>query len=77
MAQFEADHERPPTPIEKLDLAQQATLDTRQAKHQPRTEAEQRATWAAEAAQVLGRGGIDRMLTAVWRQPRPAPPVGR
>ncbi|HEY3408759.1 MAG TPA: MobF family relaxase, partial [Propionicimonas sp.] len=75
VAQFEADHERPPTRIEKLDLAQQATLDTRQGKHQPRSEADQRAAWAAEAAQVLGRGGVDQLLQAVWGQPTVAPPV--
>jgi conjugative relaxase-like TrwC/TraI family protein len=75
VAQFEADHERPPTPIEKLDLAQQATLDTRPGKHQPRSEADQRATWAAEAEQAVGQGGLDRLLHAVWSQPRVAPPV--
>ncbi|CAL8977835.1 ATP-dependent RecD-like DNA helicase [Propionicimonas sp. T2.31MG-18] len=75
VAQFEADHERPPTPIEKLDLAQQATLDTRPGKHQPRSEADQRATWAAEAEQAVGQGGLDRLLHAVWSQPKVAPPV--
>ena len=67
---FEADHERPPTRAERLELAQQATLDTRPPKHQPRSEAEQRATWHAEAVQLLGRAGLDRML-----QPRAAAPV--
>jgi hypothetical protein len=37
-----------------LQLAQQATLETRDAKHEPRTLAEQRATWLNEAATVLG-----------------------
>jgi hypothetical protein len=31
-------------------LAQQATLETRDAKHEPRTLAEQRAAWYAQAA---------------------------
>ena len=31
--QFQNDHGRPPTPAEVLHLAQQATLDTRDAKH--------------------------------------------
>jgi AAA domain/TrwC relaxase len=35
-------------------LAQQATLETRDAKHEPRSLAEQRATWLGEAAAVLG-----------------------
>jgi conjugative relaxase-like TrwC/TraI family protein len=32
---FQHDHGRPPTPVEALRLAQQATLETRQAKHEP------------------------------------------
>jgi len=39
---FQVDHGRPPTPIETIKLAQQATLDTRDAKHAPRSEAQQR-----------------------------------
>ena len=73
VAQFQADHERPPTPVEKLALAQQATLDTRQAKHVPRSEAEQRATWRVQAERVLGPAELGRMLTQVLSQPRPAP----
>ena len=53
-AAFQADHGRPPTPIEAVKLAQQATLETRDAKHQPRSEAEQRRVWRGEAAAVLG-----------------------
>jgi conjugative relaxase-like TrwC/TraI family protein len=52
--QFQRDHGRPPTPVEMLHLAQQATLETRHAKHQPRTLSEQRIAWHNEAAQVLG-----------------------
>jgi hypothetical protein len=37
-----------------LHLAQQATLETRDAKHEPRSLAEQRATWFNEAAAALG-----------------------
>jgi hypothetical protein len=51
--QFQDDHGRPPTPVEALHLAQQATLETRDAKHEPRSLAEQRATWFGEAAAVL------------------------
>jgi conjugative relaxase-like TrwC/TraI family protein len=54
--QFQHDHGRPPTPVEVLQLAQQATLETRDAKHEPRSLAEQRATWLNEAAAVLGGG---------------------
>jgi conjugative relaxase-like TrwC/TraI family protein len=48
--QFQNDHGRPPTPVEALHLAQQAKLETRDAKHEPRSLAEQRATWLSEAA---------------------------
>jgi conjugative relaxase-like TrwC/TraI family protein len=49
-ARFQRDHGRPPTPVEAVQLAQQATLETRDAKHEPRTLAEQRAAWYAQAA---------------------------
>ena len=52
--QFQNDHGRPPTPVEALQLAQQATLETRDAKHEPRSLTEQRSTWLNEAAAVLG-----------------------
>ena len=35
--QFQQDHGRPPTPVEAIHLAQQATLETRDAKHEPRS----------------------------------------
>jgi conjugative relaxase-like TrwC/TraI family protein len=44
---FQRTHGRPPTPVESLQLAQQATLETRQAKHQPRSLTEQRQAWFA------------------------------
>jgi conjugative relaxase-like TrwC/TraI family protein len=61
--QFQDDHGRPPTPVEALHLAQQATLETRDAKHEPRSLAEQRSTWLNEAAAVLsGRGAVAAMV---------------
>ncbi|MDR7254192.1 conjugative relaxase-like TrwC/TraI family protein [Nocardioides sp. BE266] len=51
---FQATHGRPPTPVETLQLAQQATLETRDAKHEPRSLAEQREAWNREAIEVLG-----------------------
>jgi hypothetical protein len=57
---------RPPTPVEALHLAQQATLETRDAKHEPRSLAEQRATWLGEAAAVLGsREAVASMVRTV------------
>ena len=51
---FQHDHGRPPTPIEALHLAQQATLETREAKHEPRSLAEQRATWMDRGLSSVG-----------------------
>ncbi|WP_114908014.1 MobF family relaxase [Ornithinimicrobium murale] len=67
-AGFQADHGRPPTAIESVQLAQQATLETREAKHEPRTLAQQREAWHAEALDVLGEEGLSRMLTHVRHQ---------
>jgi conjugative relaxase-like TrwC/TraI family protein len=61
--QFQDDHGRPPTPVEALHLAQQATLETRDAKHEPRSLTEQRFTWLNEAAAVLGgRAAVASMV---------------
>ena len=53
-AAFQETHGRPPTPVETIQLSQQATLETREAKHEPRSLAEQRETWRREAIEVLG-----------------------
>jgi conjugative relaxase-like TrwC/TraI family protein len=64
--QFQHDHDRPPTPVEALHLAQQATLETRDAKHEPRSLAEQRSIWLNEAAVLLGgRGAVASMVQTV------------
>jgi hypothetical protein len=48
-----------------LHLAQQATLETRSAKHAPRSLSEQRTCWRKEAAQVLGGPqAVDAMVYA-------------
>ncbi len=69
--QFQHDHGRPPTPVEALHLAQQATLETRDAKHEPRSLTEQRTTWMNEASVVLG--GSDAVASMV--RTALAPPV--
>jgi conjugative relaxase-like TrwC/TraI family protein len=75
-AAFLADHGRPPTEGEMLALAQQANLETRDAKHAPRSLAEQRAAWRAEAEQVLGAGGVEQILAAIsGRSPQVLPPT--
>jgi conjugative relaxase-like TrwC/TraI family protein len=73
--QFQNDHGRPPTAVEMLHLAQQATLETRDAKHEPRTLAEQRIIWRNEAVQVLGGPeAVDAMVhTALHPSYRSSP----
>ncbi|MFT9656092.1 AAA family ATPase [Mycobacteroides abscessus] len=61
--QFQVDHGREPTNIEAIALAQQATLESREAKHEPRSLAEQRQTWRVEAIEVLGsQRAVTRMI---------------
>ena len=68
--QFQQDHGRPPTPVEALHLAQQATLQTRDAKHEPRSLAEQRTTWMNEAAAILGgRSAVASMVATALAPP--------
>ena len=64
--QFQATHGREPTNVEAIALAQQATLESREAKHEPRSLAEQRQTWLAEAIEILGgRRALTAMLGEV------------
>ena len=72
--QFQNDHGRPPTPVEALHLAQQATLETRDAKHEPRSLTEQRATWLNEAAAVLGGADAVASMVRTALAPPPRPP---
>lgn len=65
IARFQAEHGRVPTPNEAAWLGQQATLETRPDKHAPRAHAEQRATWRAEALEVLG--GAEQLAAYVRR----------
>jgi len=70
---FQSQFGRPPTAVETSVLAQQATLETRPAKHSPRSLAEQRVAWRSEADAVLGAGGVERMLATVLAQGRQRP----
>jgi len=63
-ARFQQDHGRPPTPVEALQLAQQATLETRESKHEPRTLTEQRDAWHTQAVETLGGpDAVQNMIT--------------
>jgi hypothetical protein len=59
-----------------LQLAQQATLETRDRKHEPRTLTEQRAVWRTEAAETVGGGHeIEAMLRRTLNPPATAAPT--
>ncbi len=67
--QFQRDHGRPPTPVEMMHLAQQATLETRDAKHEPRT-----PDRAADCLAQRGRPGARRTSNGARHGAcRPAP----
>jgi hypothetical protein len=59
--------------VEALRLAQQATLETREAKHETRTLARQRATWRAQAAETLGGPEAVQAMISTALHPTPAP----
>jgi hypothetical protein len=73
-ADFQRIHGRPPTPVESLKLAQQATLETRDAKHAPRTLTEQKAAWLIQAGEVLG--GPQAVQTMAHTALHPHPVAG-
>lgn len=68
---FQKDHGRPPTAVEAIALAQQANLETRDAKHPPQSAEEQRARWRQQASDILGGDrDVDAMVTrALARRP--------
>ncbi|MGF6884946.1 conjugative relaxase-like TrwC/TraI family protein [Nocardia sp. GAS34] len=72
---FQLEHGREPTAEESYRLSQRAILETRDPKHDPRSLAEQRAAWRAEARELLGGDeGIAAMVAAALhptRAPRP------
>ncbi|MEV0344009.1 MobF family relaxase [Nocardia sp. NPDC050713] len=70
---FQAGHGREPTPLELLDLGQEATLVTRGAKVPARSRAEQRAAWRADAEALLG--GPDAVAAMVATALGQAAPV--
>ncbi len=71
---------RLPTSVEMIALAQQANLATRQAKHEPRSLAEQREQWRDQAIEVLGsaenlRSMVQRAITAQTAAPAELSPA--
>jgi conjugative relaxase-like TrwC/TraI family protein len=70
---FQRDHGRPPTPVEAVQLAQQATLETRDAKHEPRSLAEQRTAWHSQASETLG--GLHTAQAMISKALNPIPTI--
>ena len=52
-------------------MAQRANLETRQAKHEPRSEADQRSTWHSEAADLFGERGLRVMVDTALNPDQP------
>ncbi|WP_083914206.1 MobF family relaxase [Nocardia concava] len=72
---FHAEWGREPTTVEMLKLSERATLDTRPAKHELRSLAEQRAIWWVEAVELLGSEAA--VAEMIWNacHPRHVPRV--
>ncbi|BBY52681.1 hypothetical protein MARA_61490 [Mycolicibacterium arabiense] len=68
--QFQTDHGREPTNVEIIALAQQAALESREAKHEPRSLGEQRQEWHTQAVEVLGERGVNQMLADTLAAPQ-------
>ena len=63
LAQYRDKHGRAPTQAVQYALLQQATLDTREGKQEPRSLAEHQRTWRALAARQLGSvSAVDAMV---------------
>lgn len=66
---FARRHGRPPSPVEAIKIAQQANLETRADKHEPRSFSEQRESWRSMIGGAIGgEAGIQSMLRDVRSQ---------
>ncbi|WP_261776162.1 MobF family relaxase [Rhodococcus sp. BP-241] len=71
---FQADHGREPSAIEAISLAQQATLETRAAKHEPVSHADQRSGWRGEAIDILGsEEALSELVSSITARGAAAP----
>ena len=61
-ADYRATHRREPSRAVQLQLAQRATLETREGKAPGRALAEQVADWTAQAREVVGAAGLGRLV---------------
>lgn len=70
LAAYRRDHGKEPPRAAQVALAQQATLDTREAKQPGQPFGQQLAMWRAQAEHILRHGGVQRMLdTALGARP--------
>lgn len=69
LADYRSEHHRDPSRVAQKQLAQQATLETREGKAPGRTLAEQIADWTTQAETVIGTAGIEKMHTAALNHP--------
>jgi len=70
VARFTADHGRVPTAIERIQLSQQATLATRQAKHEPQSLAEQRQLWQSYPEEVCADSPAQILAEVTGQRPQ-------
>lgn len=71
LVEYRAKHGRNPTQAVQYALLQQATLDTREGKAEPRSLAEHQATWRQLASRHLGsEQAVDAMLAAALNPSR-------
>lgn len=61
-AEYRAAHGREPSKATQLQLAQQATLETREGKAPGRTLAEQVTDWTAQAKDVIGKRDLEQLV---------------
>ncbi|MFC9965643.1 MobF family relaxase [Nocardia ignorata] len=74
-ADFQHIHHREPSPAELRSLAQQATLETRPAKHNSRSHAQQRRSWLREATALLGSAQAVTNVIAMVLNPLRTPKI--
>jgi conjugative relaxase-like TrwC/TraI family protein len=75
-AGYRARHGRDPVPQVAYELAQRATLETREGKTEPRRLDQMRTDWTAQAVAQFGRAIIGDIQRAVPGSPRPGARAG-
>jgi conjugative relaxase-like TrwC/TraI family protein len=72
---FQLEYSREPTTSESFALSRRAALETREARHEPRSPAQQRAHWRDQATEQLGgQAKLNAMLEDALTARHPPPP---